>query len=41
FGTVMASFCVESFGTSSMETLKKEEVLDRLRNFKKLTTYSL
>ena len=41
FGTVMASFCVESFGTSSMETLKKEEVLDRLRNFKKFTTYSL
>jgi sugar/nucleoside kinase (ribokinase family) len=41
YGTVMASFCIESFGTSAMEGLKKDKVLERLRNFKKFTTYSL
>jgi sugar/nucleoside kinase (ribokinase family) len=41
YGTVMASFCIESFGTRAMEGLKKDKVLERLRNFKKFTTYSL
>jgi len=38
-GTVMASFCVEGFGTSVMERLEKETVLKRLKEFKKYTRY--
>jgi sugar/nucleoside kinase (ribokinase family) len=38
-GTVMASFCVEGFGTSVMERLEKETVLKRLKEFKKHTRY--
>ena len=34
-GTVMASFCVENFGTRSMENLKKQELINRLNDFKK------
>jgi len=34
-GTVMASFCVENFGTRSMENLKKQEFVSRLNDFKK------
>jgi len=37
----MASFCVEKFGTTSMENLKKEQILERLKAFKKYTAYSL
>jgi sugar/nucleoside kinase (ribokinase family) len=38
-GTVMASFCVEGFGTSVMERLEKETVLKRIKEFKKHTRY--
>ena len=38
-GTVMASFCVEGFGTSQMEKLKKEAFQNRLKEFKKYTRY--
>jgi len=38
-GTVMASFCVEGFGTSQMETLNKETFQNRLKEFKKYTRY--
>ena len=41
FGTVMASFCVESFGTSSMERLSKEEVFSRINKFKAFTKHSV
>ena len=41
YGTVMASFCVESFGTSSMEQLKKGQVLDRINQFKVFTKHSV
>jgi len=34
-GTVMASFCVENFGTLSMENLEKQEFINRLIEFKK------
>jgi sugar/nucleoside kinase (ribokinase family) len=34
YGTVMASFCVEKFGTLSMENLKKQEFINRLNLFK-------
>jgi hypothetical protein len=35
----MASFCVEGFGTSQMETLNKETFQNRLKEFKKYTRY--
>ena len=38
-GTVMASFCVEGFGTSVMENLDKETANNRLKEFKKYTKY--
>ena len=38
-GTVMASFCVEGFGTSQMETLNKKTFQNRLKEFKKHTRY--
>ena len=41
FGTVMASFCVESFGTLSMEKLSKGEVLGRIDEFKAFTKHSV
>jgi len=38
-GTVLASFCVEGFGTSKMEKLNKETVEKRFKEFKKYTRY--
>jgi sugar/nucleoside kinase (ribokinase family) len=38
-GTVMASFCVEGFGTSKMQKLNKETVEKRFKEFKKYTRY--
>ncbi len=40
-GSNLASFCVEEFGTSRMERLTKEEVTQRLKLFKSLTSYSI
>jgi len=33
FGSAMASFCVERFGTESLQKLEKEEVVERLIKF--------
>ena len=38
-GTVMASFCVEGFGTSVMESLEIETTNNRLKEFKNFTRY--
>jgi sugar/nucleoside kinase (ribokinase family) len=40
-GSNLASFCVEKFGTQRMETLQKEEVKDRLKQFKSLTQFDI
>ena len=40
YGTIMASFCVESFGTRSMEMIKKEQIVSRLKKFKSFTNYN-
>lgn len=40
-GSNLASFCVEQFGTERMLTLTKEEIFDRLKEFKALTQYDL
>lgn len=41
YGSNLASFCVEKFGTERMEKLEKAEVLDRLQQFKSLTQFDI
>ena len=38
-GTINASFCVEGFGTSSIQKLDKEKALSRFKEFKSFTRY--
>lgn len=40
-GSNLASFCVEKFGTERMVTLTKEEVQQRLKQFKALTSFEI
>jgi sugar/nucleoside kinase (ribokinase family) len=40
-GSNLASFCVEKFGTERMESLQKEEVQERLQQFKLLTQFDI
>ncbi|MFV0247789.1 MAG: PfkB family carbohydrate kinase [Tenacibaculum sp.] len=41
YGSNLASFCVESFGTKRMQTLTYKEVQQRLQVFKELTKFKL
>ena len=41
YGSALASFCVEKFGTQRMEDLTNEEVNERLRQFKSLTQFDI
>jgi len=41
FGSNLASFCVEEFGTERMQTLTADEVTDRLQAFKDLTQFDM
>ena len=41
YGSNLASFCVEKFGTERMEHLKHEEVVNRLKQFKALTQFDI
>ena len=41
YGSCLASFCVEKFGTQRMEQLTKKEIDSRLQKFKSLTQYDL
>ena len=41
YGSTLASFCVEKFGTERMETLTREEVQLRLREFENLTQFDI
>ncbi|TCI93096.1 PfkB family carbohydrate kinase [Tenacibaculum sp. M341] len=41
YGSNLASFCVEKFGTHRMEDLTKEEVQTRLNLFKQLTQFDI
>jgi sugar/nucleoside kinase (ribokinase family) len=41
YGSNLASFCVEKFGTERMLTLDKEEVVSRLQQFKSLTQFEI
>ncbi|WP_340076976.1 PfkB family carbohydrate kinase [Leptobacterium sp. I13] len=41
YGSTLASFCVEKFGTERLENLSQEEVQDRLLQFKELTQFEI
>jgi sugar/nucleoside kinase (ribokinase family) len=41
YGSNLASFCVEKFGTERMTDLKEEEVVGRLKQFKSLTQFDI
>lgn len=41
YGSNMASFCVEKFGTERMVQIEKTEVLSRLQQFKSLTQFDI
>jgi sugar/nucleoside kinase (ribokinase family) len=41
YGSNLASFCVEKFGTQRMEELTKDEVTERLKAFKQLTQFDI
>ena len=41
YGSTLASFCVEKFGTERMQTLTKDDVEYRLKDFKKLTQFNI
>ena len=41
YGSNLASFCVEKFGTERMEHLQQEEVVNRLKQFKALTQFDI
>ncbi len=41
YGSNLASFCVEKFGTERMQNLTKEEIENRLEQFKQLTQFDI
>lgn len=41
YGSALASFCVEKFGTERMLTLTNEEIFERLKQFKNLTQFEI
>ena len=41
YGSNLASFCVEKFGTERMVALDKEDVVSRLEQFKSLTQFDI
>jgi sugar/nucleoside kinase (ribokinase family) len=41
YGSNLASFCVEKFGTERMQELTKDEVKERLQAFKELTQFDI
>ena len=40
-GSAMASFCVEKFGTTRLQELKREDIDNRIRQFKDLTKFDI
>lgn len=41
YGSTLASFCVEKFGTERMQSLTKDDIKYRLKDFKKLTQFNI
>lgn len=40
-GSAMASFCVEKFGTTRLQELKREDIDDRIQRFRELTKFDI
>ena len=41
YGSTLASFCVEQFGTERLQTLESKEIYKRLHQFKSLTQFDI
>ena len=41
YGSALASFCVEKFGTEKIKNLTKEEVAGRIREFVNLSSFEI
>ena len=41
YGSVLASFNVEDFGTDRMQSLTREQIDERLREFRRITTFEV
>jgi sugar/nucleoside kinase (ribokinase family) len=41
YGSVLASFNVEDFGTERVQALSREEIEDRLRDFRRITHFEV
>lgn len=41
YGSTLASFCVEKFGTERMIQLSQDEIYKRLKQFKNLTQFDI
>ena len=41
YGSTLASFCVEKFGTERMQNLTKDDIEYRLKDFKRLTQFNI
>jgi sugar/nucleoside kinase (ribokinase family) len=40
-GSAMASFCVEKFGTARLKELTREDIDNRIQQFKELTKFDI
>ena len=41
YGSALASFCVEKFGTERMQNITKDDIKQRIKDFKKLTQFNI
>jgi sugar/nucleoside kinase (ribokinase family) len=41
YGSTMASFCVEKFGTERLKELSQNDIYNRIQQFRTLTTYDI
>jgi hypothetical protein len=41
YGSVLASFNVEDFGTERVQSLTREEIEERLRDFRRITQFEV
>ncbi|HEX7365688.1 MAG TPA: PfkB family carbohydrate kinase [Pelobium sp.] len=41
FGSALASFCVEKFGTEKLKNLKEQEISDRVKQFVQLSSFTI
>ena len=41
YGSALASFCVEKFGTERLQSLTQEEIADRIKSFVSLSRFEI